>query len=194
MSSNTLLIYNLSSEELAAIAENLTENRVDNQLSQAAHLKSFARVLAVFASAKAATLEMSKLKYKYPNAVVMFGEYTDLHAQPRYLALPDAGTLWFTSPPLSPEETWEQTVEDEPNRKTHFDAEFSNTLAAALQKCREHVPVMHGSEDSSSCTIYQSPTESLPDIKIDWENCEAPSLASHKQYPHTSMPGVNQVG
>lgn len=193
MSSNTLLIYNASSEELAAIANQLTESRTSNQLAQAVHLKSFARVLAIFATATAATHEMSRLKHQYPDATVVFGEYTNLHAQPKYLALPDAGTLWFTSPPLSPEETWEQTMEEEPNKQSHFDADFTRTLAAALQKVRDHAAVMHDPETTHSCTIYQSPTESLPNIRIDWENCEAPSLSSHKEYPHTAMPAMDQI-
>lgn len=186
--SNTLIIYNADSTTLALITEQLTANRADNQLAQAVHLKSFGRILAVFSTAEAAKAAYNPIKYAHPPIEVAFAGYTDLHAQPRYLTLPDAGTLWFTSPPLSPPEAWEQGIEEEPNKVTHTDTDFTNSLAKALEKVRESGPLMHSSENDHSCTIYQSPTDSLPDIRIDWQNCDKPSLPAAKNIPHTAMP------
>lgn len=56
-----------------------------------------------------------------------FGEPTPIDNEKKYLERPDAGKLFFISPPPSPPVGWESRAEDPPNKEVH-----ANDLAAKL--------------------------------------------------------------
>lgn len=63
-----------------------------------------------------------------------FGQPTPINAnKDLHLALPDAGKLFFISPPPSPPHDWEQRLEDAPNKLVH-----AEDLADALAKLHHH--------------------------------------------------------
>jgi len=66
-----------------------------------------------------------------PSAIAKcyFGEPTPIDNEKKYLERPDAGKLFFISPPPSPPVGWESKVEDPPNKEVHAD-----DLAAKLSK------------------------------------------------------------
>lgn len=58
-----------------------------------------------------------------------FGEPTPIDAEKKYLDRPDAGRLFFISPPPSPPVGWEMRTEDPPNKEVH-----AEDLASKLSK------------------------------------------------------------
>lgn len=58
-----------------------------------------------------------------------FGEPTPIGDEKKYLERPDAGRLFFISPPPSPPVGWEMKMEDPPNKEVH-----AEDLAAKLAK------------------------------------------------------------
>lgn len=60
---------------------------------------------------------------------VYFGEPIPIDQEPKYLDKPDAGKLFFISPPPSPPMGWEMKNEDPPNKQVH-----AVDLADALSK------------------------------------------------------------
>lgn len=58
-----------------------------------------------------------------------FGEPTPIDNETKYLERPDAGKLFFISPPPSPPVGWESRAEDPPNKEVHAD-----DLATKLSK------------------------------------------------------------
>lgn len=69
---------------------------------------------------------------------IYFGQPTPVENKAEHLALPDAGKLFFISPPPSPPQGWEMRLEDAPNKLVHAD-----DLADALAKLnnRKELPV-----------------------------------------------------
>lgn len=65
---------------------------------------------------------------------VYFGQHTPLDlSKNNHLPLPDAGKLFFISPPPSPPHGWEMRLEDAPNKLVH-----AEDLAEALAKLHHH--------------------------------------------------------
>jgi len=81
---------------------------------------------------------------------VYFGAPTPISTQASRLNLPDAGKLFFISPPPSPPHGWEVKMEDAPNKMVH-----AEDLAEALAKLR-HNPTAFPAADASPI----SPTDS----------------------------------
>ncbi|KAK3321002.1 BcRCN1, regulator of calcineurin [Cercophora scortea] len=138
--SNTLIFTNLSSLDIFS-ADNLQTIR--ELISQTAPihswapLKSFRRIIVSFFDEEAAIA----VRRVWDNEAVLgercrvyFGQPTPIEAaQDIHLALPDAGKLFFISPPPSPPHGWEMKLEDAPNKMVHAD-----DLAEALAKLRHH--------------------------------------------------------
>lgn len=84
---------------------------------------------------------------------VYFGQNTPIETNKDYhLALPDAGKLFFISPPPSPPHDWEMRLEGAPNKEVHAD-----DLAEALAKLH-HVKTNNiGAEHSPISPIERSP-------------------------------------
>lgn len=185
---NTLLITNLDDLEifrpdnLQTIKELINQTAPVNSWSP---LKSFRRIVCSFADEQAAI----KVRSIWDGEAVMgrrcrvyFGQHTPLHMtqQDQHLALPDAGKLFFISPPPSPPCGWEMRLEDAPNKQVH-----AEDLADALAKLHHRNPApvdtpispvegasVRGRRSRSSTLIFQpnEPTAgspSLPCIAVD---------------------------
>lgn len=138
---------------------------------------------------------------------VYFGAHTNIEPRDEHLNLPDAGKLFFISPPPSPPHGWEMKLEDAPNKQVHAD-DLAEALAA-LHKKKSPVfgdlPASPASEGrngrtrSSSTTIYD-PNEhgnspGLPAISVttgdyDDESELSPLTIEKPVLAHTSRPPV----
>ena len=138
---------------------------------------------------------------------VYFGRETPVESKDIHLALPDAGKLFFISPPPSPPHGWEMKMEDAPNKMVH-----AEDLAEALAKLHArpransdlNSPVSDGEEGhrkrSGSATIVYDPQEhggspALPAIAVEDFTDEPESLSPAKAeggpiLAHTARPPV----
>ncbi|KAL2265726.1 hypothetical protein VTJ83DRAFT_6826 [Remersonia thermophila] len=135
---NTLLFTNLQNRDIFA-ADNLQRIRDLIERTARIHafspLKSFARIVISFYSTEDAVVVRRVWDGESilgDRCRVYFGQPTNTTAQQNnQLALPDAGRLFFISPPPSPPAGWQQRLEDEPNKMVH-----AEDLAEALAKLR----------------------------------------------------------
>ncbi|KAK0639353.1 Calcipressin-domain-containing protein [Cercophora newfieldiana] len=135
--SNTLLITNLQSLEIFR-PDNLQQIRDLMSKTAPIHcwspLKSFRRIVVSFYDEEAA---IAVRKVWDGEAIlgnhcrIYFGKETPISQEDRHLALPDAGKLFFISPPPSPPHGWEMRLEDAPNKMVH-----AEDLADALARLR----------------------------------------------------------
>ncbi|KAF2221063.1 Calcipressin, partial [Elsinoe ampelina] len=125
--SNTLIITNLSDPaifsppKLQAIRDAISAQAPLHSFSP---LKSFRRIIATFFTVDDATHVRQLLDGENVMGYrvrVYFGEPTALEEKDRHLPLPDAGKLFFISPPPSPPVGWESRNEDAPNKDVHAD-------------------------------------------------------------------------
>ncbi|KAK3371686.1 Calcipressin-domain-containing protein [Lasiosphaeria ovina] len=138
--SNTLIFTNLQSLDIFQ-ADNLQTIRELVEKTAPIYswspLKSFRRIIVSFFSEDAAIA----VRQAWDGEAVMgercrvyFGQPTSVSAQQDvHLALPDAGKLFFISPPPSPPHGWEMRLEDAPNKMVH-----AEDLADALARLRHH--------------------------------------------------------
>ncbi|PHH61989.1 hypothetical protein CDD81_7680 [Ophiocordyceps australis] len=154
--SNTLLFTNLNNidifrpENLQSIRELISKT---TPIHAFAPLKSFSRIVISFFDVDAAiairqiwdgeSILGERLK-------VYFGKNTPVHAKDEHLALPDAGKLFFISPPPSPPHDWQMRLEDAPNKTVH-----AEDLAEALAK-------LHHSDAGISPTSPVDATRFVP--------------------------------
>lgn len=133
---------------------------------------------------------------------VYFGHATSIEPKDEHLNLPDAGKLFFISPPPSPPHGWEMKLEDAPNKQVH-----AEDLAEALAKLHHRgpradfaaSPVSEGGRhrSGSSTTIY-NPSEhghspNLPAIEVEDLTGEyeiSPIEQEKPIFAHTSRPPV----
>jgi hypothetical protein len=210
--SNTLLITNL---------DNLDIFRPDNlqtirQLIEStapiytwSPLKSFRRIVVSFLDEQSAI----NVRSIWDGEAIMgdrcrvyFGQHTPLDlAKNNHLPLPDAGKLFFISPPPSPPHGWEMRLEDAPNKLVHAEdlAEALAKLHHQGQSVADFSPVSPTdgapikTRSRSSTLIYQ-PSEHggsphLPAISVD-DMTDEPVLASPTSekpiLAHTARPPV----
>ncbi|KAI1769638.1 Calcipressin-domain-containing protein [Hypoxylon sp. FL1150] len=212
---NTLLITNLNDTEIFR-PDNLQTLRELIQSTAPVYtwspLKSFRRIVVSFYDEQTAI----RVRSVWDGETIMgercrvyFGQPTplDLHEK-GHLQLPDAGKLFFISPPPSPPHGWEMKLEDAPNKQVHAD-----DLAEALSKLRHQAapadisPISPVNTESpalrsrsrSSTLIYQ-PSEhggspNLPAIQVDdmtdFPAALTPALEEDRPImAHTSRPPV----
>lgn len=151
--SNTLLFTNLQDRDIFH-PDNLETIRGLIAQTAPIHawspLKSFRRIVVSFydeASAIAVRKIWDGESILGDTVRVYFGAPTtvDMDAQDRHLALPDAGKLFFISPPPSPPHGWEVRLEDAPNKMVH-----AEDLAEALAKLHHH---SHTAADSPTSPV-----------------------------------------
>lgn len=211
---NTLLITNLNDlgifrpDNLQTIRDLISQTA---QVSTWSPLKSFRRIVVSFMDEQAAI----KVRSVWDGEAIMgercrvyFGQHTPLNLQnkDKHLELPDAGKLFFISPPPSPPHGWEMRLEDAPNKLVH-----AEDLADALAKLHHQPPpqpmeispispVEGGSvrtRSRSSTLIYQ-PQEhggspNLPAISVDDMTDSPLEMSPPAAGPilaHTSRPPV----
>ncbi|KAM0349720.1 hypothetical protein ACHAPU_003549 [Fusarium lateritium] len=147
--SNTLLFTNLTDpaiflpENLDVIRDLITHSA---PIHAFAPLKSFRRIVVSFYTEQAAI----DVRQIWDNEAVMgqqcrvyFGMATSVDKRDEHLALPDAGKLFFISPPPSPPHGWEMRLEDAPNKLVH-----AEDLADALAKLHHRPGPVDESQDS----------------------------------------------
>ncbi|RYP11419.1 hypothetical protein DL764_000073 [Monosporascus ibericus] len=226
---NTLLFTNLNDLDIFR-PDNLQTIR--DLISQTAPvvtwapLKSFRRIVVSFPDEQAAIHVRSIWDGEAimgERCRVYFGQHTPLSNHPggrndpkHHLELPDAGKLFFISPPPSPPHGWEMRLEDAPNKQVH-----AEDLAEALAKLRHHQnpasaisgdmpspvsPTTAGGQQqqpratrSRSSTLIYKPQEHggspmLPAISVDDmtdEPGEMSPIPAEKPIPaHTARPPV----
>ncbi|QSZ36539.1 hypothetical protein DSL72_006419 [Monilinia vaccinii-corymbosi] len=133
--SNTLLITNLKDAEIFR-PDNLQTIKDLINTSAPIHswapLKSFSRIIVSFfddASAIRIRQILDGEEIMGVQVRVYFGQPTSISPKDKHLNLPDAGKLFFISPPPSPPHGWEMKMEDAPNKQVH-----AEDLAEALAK------------------------------------------------------------
>ncbi|KAK0634980.1 Calcipressin-domain-containing protein [Bombardia bombarda] len=137
--SNTLIFTNLLSLDIFQPDNLQTIRDLVAQIAPIhawAPLKSFRRIIVSFFDEDAAIAVRSVWDGEAILGEwcrVYFGQPTPISAQDVHLALPDAGKLFFISPPPSPPHGWEMKLEDAPNKMVHAD-----DLAEALARLRHH--------------------------------------------------------
>lgn len=110
---------------------------------------------------------------------VYFGQQTNIEPKDEHLNLPDAGKLFFISPPPSPPHGWEMKLEDAPNKQVHAE-DLAEALARLHARPKTDLPASpmsdreggdNGRKRSGSTTIY-NPSEhglspNLPAIAVE---------------------------
>lgn len=152
--SNTLLITRLSDPKifhpasLATVRQHLNDIAPLNSFSP---LKSMQRIIVSFYDDDSAIRVRQAIDgtafSEDSVAKCYFGEPTPVgDAEKKYLDRPDAGRLFFISPPPSPPVGWEMRAEDPPNKQVH-----AQDLASKLKNLSGRL-----TDD------YPSPTEDKP--------------------------------
>lgn len=206
--SNTLLFTNLNNtdvflpENLQTIRELILQTA---PIHAFAPLKSFRRIVVSFFDEDAAIA----VRQIWDGECVMgqqlklyFGQPTPIDAKAEHLELPDAGKLFFISPPPSPPHGWEMRFEDAPNKLVH-----AEDLAEALAKLH-HRPepvdspmtppdsALPGCTRSRSSTLIYKPDEdgTMPAVVVEDMTDEpiqySPVESTKPIMAHTARPPV----
>jgi hypothetical protein len=209
--SNTLLITNLNDPEIFRADKIQTIKDLINSsapIHSWAPLKSFRRIIVSFFTDDSAI----RIKQILDNEEIMgervrvyFGNSTSIETKDEHLNLPDAGKLFFISPPPSPPHGWEMKLEDAPNKQVHAD-DLAEALAKLHHRPRTDLPASPISDgeterrrqrSGSSTTIYHPEDHGcsphLPAISVEdmTEASEIPPIESEKQiFAHTTRPPV----
>ncbi|KAH6977145.1 Calcipressin-domain-containing protein [Ilyonectria robusta] len=177
---NTLLFTNLNDvavflpENLQTIRDLITQTA---PIHAFAPLKSFRRIVISFFDEQAAIAVRQIWDAEHilgQQLKVYFGQHTSVTARDEHLALPDAGKLFFISPPPSPPHDWEMRLEDAPNKLVH-----AEDLAEALAKLH-HRP---GPFDSTSPVTP-------PDSALPGRTRSRSSTLIYKPNEQSTMPAV----
>lgn len=133
---------------------------------------------------------------------VYFGHHTQIEPKDEHLNLPDAGKLFFISPPPSPPHGWEMKLEDAPNKQVHAE-DLAEALAKLHHRPANNFPASPTSDDegrsrSRSSTIIYDPQEhgnspNLPAIEVHdltGDNDISPIEQEKPILAHTSRPPI----
>ncbi|PNS16760.1 Calcipressin-like protein [Sphaceloma murrayae] len=221
--SNTLIITNLldpqifAGSKLQAIRDAISAQAPLHSFSP---LKSFRRIIATFYSIDDATHVRQLLdgeNVMSHRIRVYFGEPTELEEKDQTLHLPEAGKLFFISPPPSPPVGWEMRTEEPPNKDVHAD-----DLVSALHKlnaAKSHVeyppsptsmrsgsvggsggrsrsstivfdPVDHGSSPHLPAIAVEDTSEEEEEVVKGREIQSPVALGETKAFVHTARPPV----
>ncbi|KAI6245529.1 hypothetical protein HI914_06462 [Erysiphe necator] len=208
--SNTLIITNIENSLVFRNENLLTVKALIHNLTPIhswAPLKSFRRIIVSFFDINSAIQIRQLIESEAmlgERCKVYFGHPTPIEAKEAHLNLPDAGKLFFISPPPSPPHGWENRLEDAPNKQV-----VAEDLAKALKNIRDgnkscfpDSPISDRGETgyrtrSTSCTTIYRPEEhggspNLPAINVEdttGDNCEPIPMEHEKPiYAHTSRP------
>ncbi|KAL9113264.1 MAG: hypothetical protein Q9227_002599 [Pyrenula ochraceoflavens] len=164
--SNTLLITNLESLHIfhpASLATIRQHIQSISSIHTFSPLKSLRRIICSFYDTEAAIAvrnELDGAQLMGERTRVYFGEPLPIDQTTKYLDKPDAGKLFFISPPPSPPVGWEIKNEDPPNKEVH-----ANDLAQALEKLNgkmNSVQEQTGEPVAEPSAFTESPIEPSP--------------------------------
>ena len=194
--SNTLLITRLDDlhifhpASLATIRQHINEIAPLNSFSP---LKSMSRIICSFYDNESAI----RIRQEFDGAAILgntvakcyFGEPTPLGDEKKYLERPDAGRLFFISPPPSPPVGWEMKHEDPPNKEVHAD-DLAAKLAKLTGKMTDH-PEGSGEDNlhtSNNPTYTREELQTLKTNKSTLPSMEevSPSKSSPKMRSRSS--------
>ncbi len=82
-----------------------------------------------------------------------FGEPTPVDQETKYLNRPDAGRLFFISPPPSPPVGWEMRSEDPPNKEVHAE-DLASKLAKLTGKMTTASPTLDDPASDEDSKLY----------------------------------------
>ncbi|PSK36124.1 Calcipressin-like protein [Elsinoe australis] len=221
---NTLIITNLmdpqifAGSKLQAIRDAISAQAPLHSFSP---LKSFRRIIATFYSIEDATHVRQLLDGENVMGYrtrVYFGEPTELEEKDQHLPLPDAGKLFFISPPPSPPVGWEMRNEEAPNKDVHADdlVDALHKLNAAKSnveyppsptsvrsgslsggsgmRSRSSTivfdPVDHGSSPHLPAIAVEDTTDDLAPPKTQREIQSPIAMGESKAFVHTARPPV----
>ena len=218
--SNTLLFTNLQNldifrpDNLQTIRDLVAQTA---PIHAWAPLRSFRRIIVSFYSDEAA-IAVRAVWDGEPvlgeRCAVYFGRPTPLDAPADvHLALPDAGKLFFISPPPSPPHDWEVRLEGAPNKQVHADdladalARLHKSQAPDAAAASPLTPVEDGAaapgpghfrktRSRSSTLIYQpgdhGSSPDLPAIAVEdtTEDEDEPEADAKPLMAHTARPPV----
>jgi hypothetical protein len=210
--SNTLLITNLQDLEIfrpdnLQIIKDLINNSAP--IHSWAPLKSFRRIIVSFfdeASAIRIRQILDGEAIMGERVRVYFGQPTSIETKDEHLPLPDAGKLFFISPPPSPPHGWEMKLEGAPNKQVHAE-DLVEALAKLHHKTRTDLPASPMSDGevegrrqrSGSLTIYRpedhGDSPMLPAIAVEDFTDEPQSISPIERetkpiMAHTARPPV----
>lgn len=208
--SNTLLITNLQDAEIFR-ADNLQTIKDLINASAPIHswapLKSFRRIVVSFFNEESA-IRIRKIldgeAIMGERVKVYFGQPTSIEIKDEHLPLPDAGKLFFISPPPSPPHGWEMQNEAAPNKQVHAE-DLAEALAKLHAKPNTDLPASPvsdidgvGRQRSGSSTTIYNPNDhgcspNLPAISVEdltGENEISPIEQEKPILAHTSRPPV----
>ncbi|KAK5264757.1 hypothetical protein LTR96_009924 [Exophiala xenobiotica] len=189
--SNTLLITRLEDSKifhpasLATIRQHINDLAPLNSFSP---LKSLCRIICSFYDTDSAI----RVRQAIDGTAILgtsvakcyFGEPTPIGDEKKYLERPDAGRLFFISPPPSPPMGWEMKHEDAPNKEVH-----AEDLASKLNKLsgKFNTSAVDSGEDESK---MQYSAEALQ--KLKQTRARAFSGVSPDNSPIPSSPGKHR--
>lgn len=149
-----------------------------------APLKSFRRIVVSFYDVESA-ITIRKIwdgeGIMGQRLKIYFGHPTSVQPKADHLALPDAGKLFFISPPPSPPHGWEVRLEDAPNKMVHAD-----DLAEALAKLGA------GSGAPSRGSSFDSPITPVDGAPVPGMRSRSSTLI-YRPDDHGSSPGLPAV-
>jgi hypothetical protein len=208
--SNTLLITNLRDAEIFR-PDNLQTIRDLINSSAPIHvwapLKSFRRIIVSFYDEESAIRIRQLLDGEeiMGEAVkIYFGQPTPIQPKDEHLNLPDAGKLFFISPPPSPPLGWEMKLEGAPNKQVHAE-DLAEALARLHHRPAPDLPASPSSDSGSkvvrhrrsgsSTTIYNPEdhghSPNLPAIEVEdmTGDSDVSPIEQEKPLPtHTARP------
>jgi hypothetical protein len=209
--SNTLLITNLNDPSIFRADNIQTINDLINAsapIHSWAPLKSFRRIIVSFFDDDAAIRIRQILDGEAimgERVRVYFGHHTQIEPKDEHLNLPDAGKLFFISPPPSPPHGWEMKLEDAPNKQVHAE-DLAEALAKLRQKPRNDFPTSpvsdggdsEGRPRSGSSTMIYDPKEhgnspGLPAIEVTGDDDISPIEQEKPILAHTSRPPIELI-
>jgi len=206
-----LLITNLQDLEIFR-ADNLQTIKDLINTSAPIHswapLKSFRRIIVSFfdeASAIRIRQILDGEAIMGERVRVYFGQPTSIEPKDEHLNLPDAGKLFFISPPPSPPHGWEMKLEGAPNKLVHAE-DLAEALAKLHHRPRTDLPASPMSDvdtegrrkrSGSSTTIYHPqdhgdsphlPAIAVEDFTNEFDNFTPIDMESKPIMAHTSRP------
>jgi hypothetical protein len=133
---------------------------------------------------------------------VYFGQHTNIEQRDEHLSLPDAGKLFFISPPPSPPLGWEMKLEDAPNKQVHAE-DLAEALAKLHHRPRTDLPAspmsdgeeIIGRKRSGTQTMLYNPGDHgdsplLPAVMVEDMTNESDESDPKPIMAHTSRPPV----
>jgi hypothetical protein len=175
-----------------------------------APLKSFRRIIVSFFDDESAIRIRQILDGESimgERVKVYFGQPTSIEIKDEHLNLPDAGKLFFISPPPSPPHGWEMKLEGAPNKQVHAE-DLAEALAKLHHRPRTDLPASplsdgegsEGRKRSGSSTMIYHPGDHgdspyLPAIAVEDTTMEPEHLSPMDYSPkpilaHTARPPV----